>query len=215
MIQTASLTVEPRQVLGKRVRALRRRGITPVHLYGQGIAPMALQADTHTLRRLLPRLGKNHPLSIQVKGQEGSHIAFVREVQIHPVTGELLHVDFYRVDVTQRTEVEVPVVLVGEAPAVRRLGGSLTQVLHAVTVECLPLEVPDHLEADVSSLEGFDHYVRVADLRLPPGVALLTDPEEVVAYVSSPREEVVAEAAEAPAEVEVAREAGEGEEEEA
>lgn len=191
--QIAALAVQPRAVLGKKTKGLRRQGITPLHLYGPGVPSQALQAPSATLRKVLLRVGKSRPVSLQIEGGATTQLAFVREVQFHPLTTEVLHADFYRVDITRKMQAEVPVRLVGEAPAVRSLGGILGQVLHAVTVECLPLEVPEEFRMDISSLDTFDKALRVADLKAPPGVEILDDPEQVVVHVSPPRMEEVKE----------------------
>jgi large subunit ribosomal protein L25 len=138
-------------------------------------------------------------------------LAFVREIQFHPLTSEVLHADLYGVDVARPVQVEVPVRLDGEAPAVRSLGGVLGQILHAITVECLPLEVPDAIRVDISGLDAFDKLIRVSDLTVPPHVSVLTDSSQVVVHVSPPRaeEKVEVPAAEAPVEAEEAEAEGE------
>lgn len=96
-----TLKLSPRSVTGKKVKTLRRAGIVPVHIYGRDAPPLSLQVDALVLRRLLPRVGANIPLSVEVEDQKGEDICFVREVQRHPVTEDVLHVDFLRVDVLQ------------------------------------------------------------------------------------------------------------------
>lgn len=206
--QLVTLQTHPRQVLGKKVRRLRREGWTPLHLYGPGITPRALQARTPDLRKVLVQVGRSKPLSVLVEGEERPHLAFVRDIHFHPLTEEVLHVDLYRVDVSQRVEAEVPLVVVGESPAVTRLGGTLIIPHHTLPVEGLPLEIPEALRVDISALDTFDKAIRVRDLSLPPGVEVKADPEEVIVLVSPPRVEAAEAApapAPAPAEVEVVR----------
>lgn len=206
--QLVTLHTQPRRVLGKKVKRLRQEGWTPLHLYGPGITPQALQAPTSNLRAVLVQVGRSKPLSVLVEGENQPHLAFVREIQFHPLTEEVLHVDLYRVDVSQRVEAEVPLAVEGEAPAVTSLGGTLIIPHHTLPVEGLPLEIPEALRVDITGLDTFDKVLRVKDLVLPPGVVVKADPEEVIVLVSPPRVEAVEAAPAAPpapAEVEVVR----------
>lgn len=204
--ESISLQAEPRSVTGKGVRFLRRAGITPIHLYGKETDSLALQVDTTVLLGVLARAGRNAPVSLTVEGSATSHFAFIREVQRHPVTEAVLHVDFYQVPVTETMRAAVPVYLIGDAPAVRLLSGILTQALHTVEVECLPLEVPQYVEVDISGLEDFEQGIYVSSLDMGRAVTILTAPEELIVRVNPPRVEVEAAVGEA-----VAEEAVEGE----
>ena len=196
---TAMLQAEPRTILGKAVKVLRRQGITPLHLYGAGQPSDALQASTADLRRVLLRVGTSQPVFVHVGSDR--QLAFVQDIQFHPVRREVLHVDLLRVDVANTVQVEVPVFMEGDAPAARVLGGNLLQVLSTVLVECLPLEVPQSLTADVSGIDDFEKSVRVADLAIPDGVTVITAPEQVVVHAQAPvAADEEEEAAAAPAE---------------
>ncbi len=183
---TISFEVETRELFGRHVRALRREGVTPIHLYGKGISPMSLQAESMALQRLLSQAGRNTPVSVSVKGQPGVHFAFIREVQRHPVSEAILHIDFLEVHMTEIMHARVPVRLTGDAPAVRS-GGVLFQALQAITVECLPLDVPPFAEVDVTGLTDFEQGIFVSDVALGDKVTVLTDPGELVARVHAPR----------------------------
>ena len=188
---TDSLTLKlsQRAVRGKKVRRLRRGGVIPVHFYGRGTEPLALQADAGVLRWLLPRAGRNVPITVQVDGQKGESICFVREVQRHPVTETLLHVDFLRVDVSQTITAQVPVILDGEAPAVSNMDGTLLRPLQSLEVEALPMNIPAAFHLDISSLDDFEKALRVADIQVPANVTISRDPEDMVARVAPPRVE--------------------------
>ena len=116
-------------------------------------------------------------------------LCFVREVQRHPVTEDFLHVDFIRVDVSQTIRAEVPITMIGEAPAIR-IGGTLLQPLLSLLVEALPMDIPASLEADVSDLDDFEKAVYVRDLTLGSRVTVITDENEMIARVTPPRVEV-------------------------
>lgn len=200
-MDTISLDVDPRDVLRKKVRALRRSGIIPLHLYGTDLPPKALQADRATVTKIVNLVGRNIPLTLKVTGSQEQSLVFVREVQHHPITNRILHVDFYRVDVTQRIKGEVPISLLGEAPAVRIHRGVLMQSLHQLFVECLPMEMPERIEIDISGLEELEQGIRISDFIPGPGVTVLADPEELIVRVGAPRvagEEVGRPTAESP-----------------
>lgn len=188
-MDVVTLKLSPRSVTGKKVKELRKSGQVPVHLYGRGIESQALQAEAHVLRRVLPQVGTNIPLSLELDA-EGENICFVREIQRHPVTEEVLHVDFLRVDVSRAIQAEVPIALTGTSPAVRELGGTLLQPLLSLLVEALPMDVPASLQVDVSQLDDFEKGIFVRDIELGPTVTLVSDPDEMVARVSPPRLEV-------------------------
>ena len=188
-MESETLALSQRSVLGKKVKRLRRQDITPVHMYGSGIEAQALQGDGAALRRLLPRVGTNIPVSVQVEGSDAENICFVREVQRHPVTEDVLHIDFIRVDVTQTISAEVPITLTGVAPATQQ-GGTLLQPLTTLLVEALPMNIPASIEADVSGLDDFEKSIVVSDIAVAGNVTVLTDSDEFVARVSPPRVEV-------------------------
>ena len=184
--QTARLAVQERSTMRKKNAVLRRHGITPIHLYGPGIPSQTFQVDTQLLRKTLSVVGYNRPVEVAPDGSGETHLAFVREIQFHPLTTEVVHVDFLRVDMAKTTRVDVPVELVGESAAVRVHGGSLIQALYTVLVEARPMEIPAVVIADVTIMEDFDKAIRVSDLEVAEGVAILTDSEQMVAHVTPP-----------------------------
>ncbi len=189
-VQTLSLS--RRQIIGKKVKTLRRKGIVPVHMYGSGTEALSLQTEALVLQQLLPRVGTNVPLSVSVEDDSGENICFVREVQRHPVTEEILHVDFLRVDVSQTIQAEVPVNVIGESPAVRDLNGTLLLQLQSILVEALPMNVPASLDVDISGLDNFEKAVYVSDVAVGARVTFITGADEMIARVSAPRIEVEA-----------------------
>jgi large subunit ribosomal protein L25 len=183
-----NLRLSQRAVTGKKVKRLRKQGILPVHMYGAGIESQSLQVEAGELRRILPRVGTNIPVSVAVEGSDDENICFVREVQRHPVSEDLLHVDLIRVDITQTISAEVPITLIGSAPATQQ-GGTLLQPLTSLLVEALPMNIPASVEADISGLDDFEKSIVVSDITVADNVAVLTDSGEFVARVTPPRVE--------------------------
>jgi large subunit ribosomal protein L25 len=214
------LAVEPRSILGKKVKTLRRQGMTPANIYGHGIPSQAVQVLTPDLARTIRAVGRNTMLQLHVEGEKKRRPVFVRTVQRDPITDEFLHVDFYQVSLKEKIRIEVPLVIVGEAPAVSVHQGILLQSVNVVTMEGLPGDLPPHLEVDVSGLEEIDDAVHLKDLDVSPDVTILAEPEMVVAKVAAPRlveeeeevEEELEEGAEVPEE-EAEEEKAEAEEE--
>ena len=185
-----TLNLDHRSITGKKVRQLRRQGVIPVHLYGADIEPVNLQVDDRTLNRMLLQVGTNVPVSLEFEGQEMENICFVREVQRNPVTEEVIHVDFLRVDVTKTISAEVPLSVVGAAPAVSQMAGTLLQNIQSLSIEALPMDMPAEIPIDVSVLVDFDVSLIVGDVDVPDNVTVLNDSDETIARVVPPRLEV-------------------------
>ena len=189
-MDVATVKLDPRTVIGKKVRQLRRQGVIPVHLYGADIQPSSLQVDERTLNRLLPQVGTNIPVSVELQDQDMENICFVREVQRHPVTEEVIHVDFLRVDVTKTVSAEVPLTLTGTSPAVTQMAGTLLQNVQSLSIEALPMDMPAEIPVDISVLVDFDITLLVGDVEVPGNVTVLNDPEDAIVRVAPPRLEV-------------------------
>jgi large subunit ribosomal protein L25 len=213
-MEKIELTAHKRDLRGKKVRFLRRQGITPVNLYGQGIESNALQIETPALKKALAQAGRTSLISLKIGSTKRQNMAIVRAIQRDPVKGDLVHVDFYQVRMDQKIKLAVPLVLVGKAPAVKEQGGILVHELSSLEVECLPANMPHSIELDISGLVQLDQALHVKDLHIPEGVTVLTEAEKVVAKIARARIEVVEAVAPVEAEAEVAVE-GEEEKEEA
>jgi len=200
------LSVKPRAVLGKKVAALRRQGVTPANVYGRNLESTAVEMETATLIHLLRTAGRNVIIDLLIEGERSRRPVMLRAVQREPATSRLLHVEFYQVSLTEKMRTEVPLILIGEAPAVAEFDGILLQSLDTITVEALPGDIPAHVEVDVSALVRLDDAVHVRELPIDlTKVHVMTDAEQVVAKVAPPRlvaveEEEAAAAAEAVAE---------------
>jgi len=183
-VDQIELDVNNRDILGKKVRFLRRQGITPAHLFGHGIESVALQCDTTKLQQVLGQAGQTRLISLKLDNEKRPRNVVVRGVQIEPRTDELLHVDFYQVKMGEKVKVDVPVILIGEAPALHLKENMLVQELNTLSVECLPAKIPTSVELDLSLLTESDQAARVKDIELDEEVTVLNDPELVVARIS-------------------------------
>lgn len=213
------LEVESRETTGSTAcRRMRRQGRIPGNVYGLDRSPFMVSVSPRRIDEVL-RLGSgvNTLFQLSLAGENKTREAMIKELQRDPVTGLPVHVDFIRVDPTKRIQVSVPIRLIGTPEGVRNEGGLVDFVNRVVQVECLPGEIPDHLEVDVTDLH-INQNVSVGDLQLLESVQVLDDPEQIIAVVVAPRveevaaaeaevEEAEAEAAEAGAEPAAAAEA--------
>jgi large subunit ribosomal protein L25 len=194
MSKTIELTVQPRTVTGKDSKKLRRQGLLPGVIYGYSIDPQAIQIDGRTFQRVYHRAGNVHLVDVRVGETGAATRAFISEVKRDPITHALTHVDFMAVNLREETTTNVPIVLTGEAPAVRDGSGLLLQNLETLAIKVLPTDVPETLAADVTQMTEVGAMIHVRDLPIPAGVTVLTDPDEVVARISAVTVEPVEEA---------------------
>jgi large subunit ribosomal protein L25 len=200
MTITKSLNAKKREGSGKGVaRKLRQAGRVPAVLYGKDMEAVRLSIDAMEADHLFAAISvENTIIELQVEGEESSYQTLVREIQAHPFKRELVHVDFYRLQKGVMVDVDVPVELDGTPVGVKSFGGILEQLLHEVSVRCLPHLIPEAIRVDVTTLE-LDQSLRVGDLQLPEGVEALVEAGRLVCIVAAPRG-----AAEGEAEAEVA-----------
>lgn len=203
------LRVANREILGKKVKHLRRQGITPVHVFGHGIESLALQCDTKELERVLSQAGQTRLVDLKLAKEKKPRTVVVREFDRDWRKGQLVHVDFYQVKMEEKIRVEVPIVLRGEAPALKAKTNMLDHELGTFTIECLPAKIPSSIEVDISSLTELDQAIRVKDITLDKDITVLNNPDLVVAKISlrpveKVEEKVVEEVVEAEAKAEVA-----------
>jgi large subunit ribosomal protein L25 len=203
-MEKLKIDVSKRDVTGKKVRVIRRQGKTPASLYGHGIDSMALQADAKQLRQILFRAGETDLILLNVAGAKAPVNVLVREVQRQPITGEVLHVDFYQVDMSQKIKANVPLTFIGEAPVLRQKNTSILHLIDSLHIEALPDHIPHKLEVDLSKLETLESAIHVKDVVLNPDITLLSDPDQIVAKAVEAKKEAVVEAPKAEAAAEAA-----------
>lgn len=185
-----NLGAAPRQGGGKGVaRKLRSTGRVPAVLYGHGEEPRPLSVNAHDLGLLIGSISVDNTIvTLDIEG-EGSQDVLLRDVQMHPYKPEALHVDFFHVHAGEKVHVKVPVRLLGTPVGVHTDGGVLDHVLYEVDVECLPANIPDAVEIDVSNL-GLGESVRVSEIPARDGVKFLQDAELPIASVVASRQGV-------------------------
>ena len=207
------LIVEKREVLGKKVKQLRREGMLPANVYGKGLPSIAIQIKTDTFKDLYKEIGETGLVDVMLDGKR--HPSLVKNLQLAYPLRIPLHVDFYEVNLKEKVKTMVPLVVVGEPKAVTEKIGLLLQPLSEVEVEALPEELPENFEINVESLAAIDDQITVADIKVPTEITILTDGGQTVVKIAEPvqeePEEVVPEEGEAGAETAEGETPAEGE----
>lgn len=170
-----------RQVVGKKVKVLRREGKLPAVVYGHNIESIPIFLDVRETSRTIERLSPTALVVVEVDGEQ--HYTLVRDKQRDPILGSILHVDFQAVSLDEKVRADLNVKLVGEAPAVETYLGIVVPSLEQVSIECLPKDLTESIEADISGLNEIGDSLLVKDLVVPDGVEILSDPEEVVVVI--------------------------------
>jgi len=209
------LKVEKRKVLGKQVKKLRREGIIPTNVYGKNIKSQSLQVDAKEFANVYREAGKTGLVDLEL--DKKSTPVLIHNVQAN-FRGNVLHADFYQVDLTQKVKAMVPIEVVGEPKAVVDKIGILMNIVDEIEVEALPEELPENIEVNVENLANIDDQITVADLKVSQGVTILTDSSQVVSKIGElvtkeAAEQALEEAAAAQAAAAEAGTAEEGEEE--
>jgi large subunit ribosomal protein L25 len=192
MAEKIELKVEKREVLGKKVKFLRNKGMVPAHLFGHNVDSLSLQGEAAVLSKVISQAGKTRLIDLKVGKSQKAHNVMVREVQKDAIRGSLVHVDFYEVNMAEKIKVEVPIQIVGESPALKIRENMLYQTLSSLHIECLPGIMPDRIQVDISIIKEVEQSVHVKDISLPD-VTILNEPDLVIAKVSLRPVEVVEE----------------------
>ena len=187
------LRATKRDVVGKQVKALRREGKLPAVIYGRHTEPIKINLDAHSASLSLAKLSSSSLVTINVDGAE--HIALVREKQRDYIKNRLLHVDFLAVSLSEKLRTSVSIRFVGVSLAVKDYNAVLVHNLEAIEVECLPADLPERIDVDISVLKRPGEGIRLKDLQVSQKIRLLGDPETMVAVATFAKvEEEVAEA---------------------
>jgi large subunit ribosomal protein L25 len=185
-MEQIDLNAEVRAATGKRVAHARAEGYVPAVVYGSRYAATSIQIESKALHKVLARAGSNTLIRLQIVDREPVAV-LAREVQRDTLRHHVIHVDFQQVVMTEKITADIPLKLVGEAPAARDLGGILVHGIDRLEVHCLPGDLPPTIEVDLTRLARIHDAITVADLALPASVTILAEPETVIARIEAPR----------------------------
>lgn len=182
------LIAEAREAFGKALKKDRAAGRMPVVVYGAKDESKAYFVDTKSFKKVLSVAGESSLVALKIGSTKKDIL--IHDIDFHPVTNEPQHADLYVVEANKPIEVNVQLEFVGEAPAVKNLGGALVKVMHELKIEALPKDLPHKIEIDISGMNTLDSQIKVGDLRLPKGVTAVDEADNVVAAVDTAGEEV-------------------------
>lgn len=173
--------------MGKKNKALREKGLIPAVVYGSAEKSQPIEIELKNFEKVWREAGESSLIDLEVDGDKKN--VLIKEVRLDPVSDKPTHADFYAVRMDKPIQAMVPIEFIGESPAVKNQGAILVKVAHELEVEALPANLPPHFEVDVSSLEKFDDRFLVKDLKLPEGVKVFANPEDVIALAEEPKAE--------------------------
>jgi len=182
-----SITAKKREAK-KNLEVLRKEGEIPAVFYGAGQTSTPVSVNLIEFKKIWKEAGESSTIKIKLEDEKMIDV-LIQEVQAEPITGEPIHVDFLAIDMTKKIKVEVPLEFIGISGAAKNGIGTLVKVLHELEIEALPKDLPHSISVDLSSLENVGDQIIASDLKLPTGVTLITDPEEVIVSIAEQKEE--------------------------
>jgi len=181
-----TLSAKIRKIAGKKVKTLREKGVLPVVLYGPKIKNENLEISLKDFEKILGEAGETTLISLETEGKKEKNLVLIHEVKFDPMIGKPTHVDFYQPILTDEIQVKIPLVIEGEAPAVKNLGGTLVKNISEIEVRALPQSLPKEIRINVGKLETFEDKVLIKDIVLPEGVKILRNLDEIIVRVAQP-----------------------------
>ncbi|HSX18619.1 MAG TPA: 50S ribosomal protein L25 [Candidatus Saccharimonadales bacterium] len=213
-MEQTPLVAQKRTVLGKKVKNLRKQGVIPAHVFGHKIPTIHIQVNGKDFAKVFEKTGETGIISLEIEGDKRP--VLVKNIQVHHITDDPLHIDFYQVNLSEKVKVNIPLEITGEAPAESKKVGVLLTPVSELEIEALPTDIPENIEVDVSKLENIGDEIRVKDLPIDKSkVEVKTDEELVVAsigeLISKEQQELEAQMEAEKAEAEATTEGAEGE----
>lgn len=203
-MEKVKLAAKIREVFGRRTNKGRKEGLIPAVVYGHSMKSKGIWVNALEFAKLLKKSGESTIIELNV-GEDKPKNVLIYETQKDPIKGQYIHIDFFHVRMDEEIEKEVELVFVGEAPAVKELGGNLVKSVDEVNVKCLPADLPSEIEVDISALKTFEDHICIKDLKVSDKVKFDIDPETVIASVAPPRSEAELEGLETKVEADVTK----------
>jgi len=186
------LKVKTRNILGKKVKFLRKKGILPGAFYGPRTKPTVIEMDYNEFEKVFEKAGESTIIKLKLKDSKNKERESTKNVLVYgierdPLTDKLIHVDFYVVRMDKPITAEIPLVFEGESAAVENLDGTLVENIKKIEVEALPADLPHEIKIDISSLETFDDVIHIKDIKIDKKVKILAELEDVIVSITPPR----------------------------
>ncbi len=191
------LTVQTREILGRKVKIIRKQGFIPAELYGHGFKNLHLTVPAKEFLRVFKESGESTIIKLKVRNEnkkEEEINVLIYDIQKNPLTDKISHIDFYQVRMDEKITASVPLEFIAEAPAVKEKKGILIKAVQSIEVEALPADLPHKIEVDLSQLSDIGMSIHIKDVKIDKKVKVLAEPETVIATITEPvKEEVVEE----------------------
>ncbi|MEA3307956.1 MAG: 50S ribosomal protein L25 [Chloroflexota bacterium] len=188
-MEQLELRAIPRSITGKKVKRLRKIGMTPGILYGSDITSAALKFNTREIEKVIAKAGSSSLIQVQVEGSEQTYMTIVRDVQRDVIKRFVTHVDLQALNMQETVTLPISILLVGEAPGVEELGGVLLQQIYEVEVECLPADLIPAIKVDITELIEIGDAIAIKDLDIPEKIHLFAEPDDIVVQITFVAEE--------------------------
>ncbi len=170
----------------EKAKSLRKEGMIPVVLYGYEQENTSLYVNEKEFDKIFKEAGESSLISLNIEGNKKAPVVLISDTQEDPISGKIIHVDFYQPNLKEEVEAEIPLIFIGESPAVKDMDGTLVKSILEVEVKALPQNLPHDIKVDISKLETFEDVIQIKDLQLPDNVEIMHEPEWTVAMVSAP-----------------------------
>ncbi len=185
------LIVKKREIFGRGVKNLRKQGLIPAEFYGHGVKNISFSVPTKEFSKVFKEVGESTVLKLVFDDQKIN--VLIHDIDTNPLTDEVSHIDFYGIKMDEKIKIKVPILFIGEAPAVKEFGGVVIKAIHEIEVEALPADLPHHIEANLSALSVIGSSIFVKDFNINKAVKILIDSETVVAtIIEQAKEEIIA-----------------------
>ncbi|MDD4873855.1 MAG: 50S ribosomal protein L25 [Dehalococcoidales bacterium] len=178
------LKVNKRNILGKHTNSLRQKGITPIHIFGHNVESLTLECDSAELKKVISMGGTTRIIQIDIEKEKQPRSVFIHEIQRNPISGQILHVDFYQVDKKVKMTAEIPIIFTGESMTSKSKGYIIEHLLTHLEIETFPDKMPPHVEIDISRLKEVGDTIHVKDINLGPDISITSDPYQMIVKIS-------------------------------
>ncbi len=199
-----TLSVKTREKSEKNLFTMRKQGLIPAVLYGHKTKTEMFWVNYIAFTKLYAKAGESSIIELDIEKGKKLNV-LIHDVQLDPLSSRFSHIDFFQVRMDEKLEAHIPLEFIGEAPAVREMGGMLLKPIEEIFITCLPKDLPHMLSVDLSSLKTFEDHIQVKDMIIPSGVTVLTEMDTTVALVEAPRTEAELEALNAKVEADVTK----------
>lgn len=189
MAKLPQLKVDKRELSGRKVKQLRNQGLIPANIYGKKTDSVSVQVDAKSFAKSFQEVGETSLVELVLSGEKNPRAVLVTNAQRHPVTNDILHVDFHQVELTEKVTASIPVEVIGESLAVKEQGGVMVVAVSEIEVEALPTDLPDKFEVDVSKITKIGDSITISDLKVGSKVSIALDETAPIVTVQAPQKE--------------------------